>query len=318
MNLGELLQLAASRNPRGAALFCGEEMVTYAELHRSTTSLAAWFLSQGLQPEDRVAIHWSNTFEPVKLYFACFKAGLIAVPINIRLKAPEVAYILEHSEAKMCFSEPGLPAPSDRLHRELPTTVEASGSTRLPSVEPARPAAILYTSGTTARPKGVTHSHETFFHMARLMTIDIGEAMETILIPTSLMHISGLGFDLLPAVLNATTAVLLPKFDPAEALNAIERHRCTFALMLPAMTQFLAEEQARRPRDARSLRRFHAGGDCVPVTLRERFQALFGIPLLEAFGMTETLPICWNTPKDCMPGSVGKTCAGHRCRSKRR
>src|SRR5579872_4970875 len=107
MNLGELLQRAAIRNPGRVALCCGEESVTYAELDRSTTLLAGWLLSQGLQPGDRVAIHWTNAFEPVKLYFACFKAGLIAVPVNTRLKAPEIADILEHSGAKMCFSQHG-------------------------------------------------------------------------------------------------------------------------------------------------------------------------------------------------------------------
>ena len=308
MNLGELLQFAASRNPSRAALFCGEEMVTYAELDRSTSSLAGWLLSQGLQPGDRVAIHWSNTFEPVQLYFACFKAGLIAVPINTRLKAPEIAYILEHSEAKMCFSQPGLPAPSGRVHRDVPAVDGPPPS--LPAVDPARPAAILYTSGTIARPKGVTHTHETLFHIARLMTLAIGEAAETILVPTSLMHMSGLGCDLLPAVLNAATAVLLPVFDPGAALNAIQRRGCTYTIMLPSMIQFLVEEQARQPRDVRSLRRFNAGGDSVPVALQERFETLFGIPLLEGIGMTENVPICCNTPEDCMPGSVGKPTGG--------
>ncbi len=308
MNLGELLQLAAIRNPGRAALYCGEESITYAELDRSTSTLAGWLLSQGLQPGDRVAIHWTNTFEPVKLYFACFKAGLIAVPVNTRLKAPEIAYILEHSGAKMCFSQPGLPAPSGRVYRELPAVEGPPPS--LPAVDPARPAAILYTSGTVARPKGVTHTHETLFHGARLMTLIIGDAVETILVPTSLMHVSGLCCDLLPAVSNATTAVLLPVFDPAAALNAVERRGCTYTLMLPALIQFLAEEQARQPRNVRSLGRLLAAGDRVPVTLQERFQALFGIPLQEGLGMTETGPGCLNRPEDILPGSVGKPIDG--------
>ena len=73
-------------------------------MDRSTDALAQWLLREGLKTGDRVAIHWSNSVEVVNLYFACFKAGLIAVPVNNRLKAPEIAYILGHSKAKVCFS----------------------------------------------------------------------------------------------------------------------------------------------------------------------------------------------------------------------
>src|SRR5437868_15447442 len=108
MNLASLLHSAAARTPQKSALIDGSthEVVSYEQLDRSTTLLAQRLLQQGCRPGDRVAIHWANSIEVVTLFFACFKAGLIAVPVNVRMKTPEIAYVLGHSKAVMCFSQP--------------------------------------------------------------------------------------------------------------------------------------------------------------------------------------------------------------------
>src|SRR6476660_3193101 len=108
LNLGRVLHQASLKNPDGIALVCGEEQLSFEKLDQSTDTLARWLLEAGVQPGDRVAIHWSNSLEVVQLYFACFKAGLIAVFLYNRLKATEIAYILTHSRAKICFSQPAL------------------------------------------------------------------------------------------------------------------------------------------------------------------------------------------------------------------
>jgi acyl-CoA synthetase (AMP-forming)/AMP-acid ligase II len=94
MNIANALTASAAQDPRKAAIVLENESISYEELDRSTTLLARWLLRQGLKPGDRVAIHWPNSIETVKLFFASFKAGMIAVPINVRMKTPEVAYIL--------------------------------------------------------------------------------------------------------------------------------------------------------------------------------------------------------------------------------
>src|SRR5580700_3464224 len=104
MNLGNMLRHSAEKNRQKPAIICGDRVVSYQTLDRQTDALARWLLNEGLEPGDRVAIHWNNSVEVVELYFACFKAGLIAVPVNNRLKAPEIAYVLSHSKAKLCFS----------------------------------------------------------------------------------------------------------------------------------------------------------------------------------------------------------------------
>src|SRR5215813_10793830 len=157
MDLGTTLRQSAAQNPRKPALVCGDQVISYESLDRSTDALGRWLLDQGLEPGDRVAIHWQNSVETVNLYFACFKAGLIAVPVNNRLKAPEIAYILGHSGAKLCFSQPELAPLSEEvrglypdllaIHTKLPS-LGSAGTANLPKLTPDRVAAVLYTSGT--------------------------------------------------------------------------------------------------------------------------------------------------------------------------
>src|ERR1041384_1320447 len=115
MTLGEMLRRSAAKNGSKPAIICGEQSMTYQEFDEATDSLAGWLLQQGLEQGDRVAIHWMNSVETATLYFACFKSGLIAVPVNNRLKSPEIAYVLGHSKARLCFSQPELAPLSEEI-----------------------------------------------------------------------------------------------------------------------------------------------------------------------------------------------------------
>ena len=107
MNLGNLLTASALRNPHKAALIFQEESVSYGQLDATTPPLAQALLAHGCQPRDRIALHWPNSIEMATLLFACFKSGLIAVPINLFLKAPEIGHILANSGGAMSFTPPG-------------------------------------------------------------------------------------------------------------------------------------------------------------------------------------------------------------------
>ena len=115
--LDRLLDAHASAGSGAVALFCGDRVLSYSELDTTTDRLAAWFLSEGLQPGDRVAIQWPNAIEVAQVYFAAFKAGLIAVPINLRLKPSEIAWIMNDAAPSMCFAPPPLAAAMPRLDR---------------------------------------------------------------------------------------------------------------------------------------------------------------------------------------------------------
>src|SRR2546425_10042253 len=120
MGLGDRLHAAAGRSPEKTALICREEAVTYGELDRSSRDLARWFLTQGLKPGDRVVIHWGNSLDTARLLLACLHAGLVAVPMNIRLKALEAAYVLGHARPAMCFSQPELASVAETARSHCP------------------------------------------------------------------------------------------------------------------------------------------------------------------------------------------------------
>lgn len=321
MSLGRMLRRAAARNPQKSALICGNQIVSYEELNSTTDALARWLLHQGLKLGDRVAIHWRNSVQVVNLYFACFKAGLIAVPVNVRLKAPEIAYILGHSNAKLCFTQPELVFLCEEVRADCPdlqgihTTLPSgetmeSGRAALPEISPQRIAAILYTSGTTAHPKGVVHTHASLSATSELM-LSLGiDGTHTLLAATQMMHVAALGLVLLPGISSGGTVVLLPAFQAAQFLDWIEHYRCSYFLMLPDMLRFVVEEQALSPRHVSSLRMCLAGGDTVPAILQKRFHSLFGVPVREIYGMTESVPVTCIREDALRAGSVGTAADG--------
>jgi long-chain acyl-CoA synthetase len=315
-----MLRESAAKSPEKMAVVCGERTMTYRELNEQTDALARSLLAAGLEEGDRVAIHWANSKETVQLYFACFKAGLIAVPVNNRLKAAEIEYVLGHSKAKLCFSEPALASMTEEVRGACPdlraiyTAVPEAwtaasgnghGSVALPEVSPEKTAAVMYTSGTTARPKGVMHTHISLTGGTELMyRLGIDES-HTLLAVTQMMHIAALGCVLLPGIRCGATVVAMPAFEPGLALEAIERWKCSFVMALPAMLRAMVEEQGRNPRDVRSTRCCVAGGDTVPVTLQERFKELFGAPVRELYGMTESVPMTCILEGQHRAGSMG-------------
>ena len=315
MTLVDALNSHSQWNPQKTALFCGDEDMSYGTLNESTTVMAGWFLREGLQPGDRVAVHWTNSIQVVQLLYALFKAGLTAVTINTRLKPAEIGYILNHSQAKMCFSEPELAPLAEQADGNCPVfaglpAFETPGWDRavLPTGDPDRPAVLLYTSGTTARPKGVTHTHRTFTQMLVILQkewvkLTGGDDLRSLCV-LPMMHIGGLSV-VTGTIHSGGSVVLLPKFDTAAVLNAIERFQCSWLACMPALWQFIVAEQERSPRQVSSLTAAAAGGDAVPVALQDRFRAAFGIPLQEVYGLTESVLVMGNPIDAIRPGSMG-------------
>jgi long-chain acyl-CoA synthetase len=285
-------------------------------LDESTDRIAAWLLKQGLRPGDRLAIHWPNSIEAAKLYLGVFKAGVIAVPVNLRLKPAEITYVFEHSGAVMCFSAPSMEPQAEKaaekcenMRRILTVLPSDPPSGKLPDIDPDQPLVIIYTSGTTARPKGVVHTHRTFLGCLRgAVDSRLLYGGGVSLCMTPMMHIAGLAV-MLTAIHMGDTTVLV-SFEPAGVLDAIERHRCTFFFVLPALAQFLVEEQMRKPRDVSSLQVVVAGGDAVPVSMQNRFQELFGFRMQEGYGLTEGGFLSFNPAEAIRTGSMGMPLPG--------
>lgn len=330
MNLADVLAASVAKHPDKTAVTLGDEEMTYAEFDMHSTRLAHGLLRAGVAKGDRVALHMANTIEMASSYFACFKIGAIAVPINLRLKAAEIQYILEHSEPAAYLGDPGhlnpsmLPGNIRRTIRLFESTPEAASpgfsafsilldateDAPLPEVESTDPAAILYTSGTTGRPKGVTHSHDSIMQCA-LACSTLGFSKDDVSLNFApLAHASGFMVMFIPVVMLGAEMALVRAFDPADVLATLERRRATATFGLPAMLQALCREQAANPVDISTLRMCGAGGDTVSVALQEEFNAMFGLHIQEGIGMTELVPSCCNKPDRIRPGSVGERADG--------
>ena len=311
MTLGDMLRIRAQENPSKTALHTPAGDYSYLQLDSASTLAACWLLERGLTPGDRIAILWHNSFEAMVLYFAAFKAGVIAVPVNLRMKAPEVAYVFQNSGARLCFSAPAFlqlaetaasscPAVGG-IVSQLPTGAQ---SRPLPQSSPDDTALIMHTSGTTARPKGACCTHRAFLAGCECLAAEIAPGGPAIC-TTPVMHVAALCVAL-GALYNRESVVLLPGFNPAEILDSIERYRCSFAMSLPALLQFIVDEQTRSPRNVSSLRVVLAGGDSVSVALQKRFRELFGLQLQEFHGITEGGVLAVNPAGAIREGSMGR------------
>jgi long-chain acyl-CoA synthetase len=304
MLISESVGWQAKQRPTKVAVITDEGELTYSQLERAVSSMGQSLTNRGLIPGDRVAMHWHNSIELVVLMLSAFRAGLVAVPINPRLTAPEIAYILDHSGARLCFSEPALAAlvTGVEVVSQLPPFAD---SRQMSKGDPDAPALILYTSGTTARPRGVVHSHRTLFAGAKVIADqDIGPYDISLSI-TPISHILALVGGILPALLQGATAVLLRAFSGAAALDAIERHSCTHVAGLPVLIHQMVEEQSVRARNVSSLRVVAAGGDTVPVALQQRALALFQVEVREGYALTEVMPVTFNPAGSVRTGSLG-------------
>lgn len=308
--LCDCLRLHARQRPDRTAFRCGEAAISWRELEESSTSLARWFLEQGLRPGDRVAACSLNSIALVQVCFALFKAGLIMVTVNTRLKPEEIGYILEHAQPRMVFCEAAFVPALEEAGVGVPLFTDPAGlagppATKLPAIDAAAPALIIYTSGTTARPKGVVHTQGSLLQKGLKGMKISGHLPEQVRISFfPMMHISGVWF-LMLALCEGSMTVLLPRFEAGAALDAIERFGGTTTGGLPTMILAMVEEQTERPRRVGTLRSVISGGDAVSLALQARFQALFGTELLELYAMTEMTAICANPAGAIRSGSCG-------------
>lgn len=330
MSLLKPFQDWRARNPAKIAVAFGEKSWTYAEFDRLTDNVALNILAAGAEPGDRVALHLLNGPELAFANMGCLKAGCTVVPINTRLRGREIDYILRHSGSVFYMGQPDLyagiigscPAVSELHARYLSDGPQGTGtrtfhdlletpahSSSLPEIPADHVAAILYTSGTTANPKGVVHDHETVLQTARMMRQMGLDEHQVVLVMSSMAHMIGFAMLFLSALLNGATTVITRPLECLSALSAYEDWNCTYTLALPVMFKLLLETQLRAKRNVTSGRFFFCGGDCVSPALQEAFHPSFA-PVCEVYGATEIAPISWNRPADVRVGSIGKPGGG--------
>jgi fatty-acyl-CoA synthase len=308
--------------PAGA----GERETTWRRFEERTNRLASALVGLGVRRGDRLGILMLNSVALVEVVLAAAKLGAIAVPINFRLTGGEVGFLLADSGADVLFTQPSLRAvagaaldqPGTRV-RHLVVDGPGPGAGRPAAVAGDRPAAaqhsyqelvaggcpdpldmdvdpgdvhaIMYTSGTTGRPKGAMLTHANALANANNY-VSSGRGLhagDVTVTAAPLFHIGGLGVLTLPGVYVGLTNVVVPAFEPVRYLEAMARHRATVAFLVPAMWAALTRVPDFDGYDLSSLEACLSGGAPTPLTVIEFFQAK-GLPFQEGFGMTETAP----------------------------
>lgn len=337
MNVADHLRGTAARFADRRALVHGTRCWNWSELNEQTDRIAAGLRHAGIQPGDRVALHLSNCAELVLAYYGVFKAGAVSVPVNNRFAPDELKYSLGHSACRVLIGQPDLYGGVAVVRSELPDLRQcyligadrgeasvlpfsslcdhsgASGAGDLPALatDDNQPAAILYTSGTTSRPKGVTHTHRTLTATARHHNQHIALTSDDVVcVIPPMCHILGFATQLVSSVFAGAQVILPMDLNAATILSTIQEHHATRMAGLPVMYQSLVNHPDAKHDRLDSMRTCIAGGDSVPVALQEQFQNVFGRTILEGCGMTEVIPFALNIPGQHRRGSIGRACPG--------
>ncbi|MEU9891923.1 long-chain fatty acid--CoA ligase [Streptomyces phaeochromogenes] len=301
--LGSWPARRARKTPHRTALVHGDTTVTYAGLYERTNRLAHALRDSGVRRGDRIAYLGPNHPSYLETLFAAGTLGAVFVPLNTRLAGPELAYQLTDSGAKALVYGPtfgglvaGLPGNSDvRTYVEVGAEYDqllgaASDEAIDEPVIPDDTCIIMYTSGTTGRPKGamLTHGNLTWNAVNVLVDQDV-ITDERALVSAPLFHTAGLNMLTLPVLLKGGTCVLVEAFDPAATFDLIERHRITFMFGVPTMFEHVARHPRWADADLSSLRMLSCGGSPVPTPLIAAYQER-GLTFLQGYGMTEASP----------------------------
>ena len=315
-NLAVILQETAAASPdRPAVVYAGGQL-TYAELDTLSSRLAAGLESAGIGPGDLVGLQLPNIPQFLIAYFGILKAGAVVVPLNVMLKGHEIAFHLSDSGVKLLITWEGILADAVKGAEAAGVSAVYAVGHAAQDAGPADPVSVLpfehllavpadgyllarraltdtavvvYTSGTTGRPKGAMLTHIQLYMNAdipgRLFSVRPDDVVITVL---PLFHVFGLSSILNVCVRFGCTMSLIPRFDPSAVLTAIQRDKATIFEGVPTMFIALLEHPELDNYDVSSLRVAISGGASIPAPVLDAFEKRFGVLILEGYGMTET------------------------------
>ncbi len=328
-NLATILAASAQRNPSGVAIKLDDIEISFAALEALSSKVAGLLAARGVKPGDRVALITPNIPQMPPIYYGILRYGAIVVPLNPLLKAREVAYHLKDSGATLAFAWEGMLAEVLPGAEEAGTEVIAVDAGFMALVSAAEPiaeiasaekddtAVILYTSGTTGRPKGAELTHENLRSNAEVsVSLFSSRPGDVIFGGLPFFHIFGQTCALNSAMLAGSTVTILPKFDPVKALEIVQRDKVTIFEGVPTMYIALLRAPGRENYDLSSLRVAASGGSPLPLEVLHEFETVFGATMLEGYGLSETSPVVTFNQMDGIrkPGSIGQVVAGAQVR----
>lgn len=331
-NIWAMVADAAARNPDGEALVCGRERLTWREAAQKSMQIAAGFKEIGLKPGDRIALLLGNRNEFVLALFGAAYLGLVSVMLSTRQQKPEIAYVLTDCGAKLLIYEddladrlPDAVEIPDLLHRvSIGATDGALAFQDLVAAEiPQSPtmvdeqdtAMILYTSGTTGKPKGAMLAHCNLIHSAIVYEacLELTQKDRSIA-AVPLAHVTGIAANIMAMARCAGALIIVPEFKASEYLKIASRERATQTVMVPAMYNLCLLQADFDSYDLSAWRVGGYGGAPMPTATIEKLAVKIpGLKLVNAYGSTET-----SSPSTIMPpaftashgDSVGLPCPG--------
>jgi fatty-acyl-CoA synthase len=299
--LSSFIRFHARRNPERVALIYDEARVTYAELMRRVETTAGWLAARGIEPGDVVALVMKNSLAFLELTFATSHIGAVSLPINYRLAADEVGYIVDNAGARLLLCDEDLAATAAGLpHVVLVDAAAQQDSRRLgsPSQVPAglhaaRPEhlfRLMYTSGTTDRPKGVMHTYANFYWKCADHIVALGlNAADRLLVAGPLYHVGAFDLPGVAVLWVGGTLSILRDFSPERALASIAHERLTGAWLAPVMLGSILAHADDRAWDVDSMRWVVGGGERTPEARIRAFSSLFTrARYIDAYGLTES------------------------------
>lgn len=326
MFIGDVAANNARRYPDKTALVDADRAHTWSQVDERARRLANHLTARGLTPGDRVMVIARNCIEWPEISFGLAKAGLVAVPVNIRLAPDEVAHVREDSGARavLVHADHAGKFGGELVGLSVVLTIGTEYESALAGADPIAPqidispddvAVILYTSGTTGRAKGVMHSHRALLYQAADTNLVTEANRSDVMLATTPFFTAGGMVRTVSWLYLGQTMVIHQRFDPQAVIDEIERSRITFTTFIPTMlhrTLSILEEGP--PRDMSSLRRISYGSAPVPPGLARKAMDLLGCDLQQRYGLTE----CGGqatilTPQDHRDIVAGRTSIATSC-----
>jgi long-chain acyl-CoA synthetase len=331
-NLATLLTTTAAKVPERIAIRLDDAAVPYAALDAGTQRVAGLLKDLGVEPGDRVGNMLPNTPHFPLAYYGALRLGAVVVPMNPLLSKREVAYYLDNSGAKLLLAWHGFAESAEGGAEQAdidaqvlliePEDIAKRVGAATPIEEVAQKseddtAVVLYTSGTTGQPKGAELTHGSIGSNVQAC-LPLYEPTEKDVLFGGLpfFHVFGQTCTLNVAIATGAEVTLLPRFDPTQALEIIQRDGVTVFMGVPTMHGAVLHHPKRDEYDTSSVRLFVSGGSALPVEVLRGVGEAFGAKILEGYGLSETSPVAtFSRPELPMkPGSIGVPVDGVECR----
>ncbi|MCD4722773.1 MAG: AMP-binding protein, partial [Desulfobacula sp.] len=336
MNIAWWVQRWAELTPDKPAIIFEEQTISYQVLCRRADRTSCWLQSIGIEKGDRVAVMLNNCPEFLDLFLACARLGAIFVPLNFRVTSVELDYFIKNCRPRLFVHGDGLADAVNALELESylpPLMVAVVGKAQfnkrvfdfvkgtkkydgkrafltrsLGPADPEEPQVIMYTSGTTGKPKGAVLTHrKTFFNCLNADIFFKLHFSDIMLIFLPLFHSGGLFIQAAPSFYKGATIVLHRKFDPVRIYRDIEKYRVTKFLGVPTVYRELLKVNPEKRKNISSLRVCAGGGEKLNQDLIKKC-ADAGLSFRQIMGQTETSILLWASEDDPLkkPGTVGR------------